>query len=185
MIQSGVYDGVYTKDGATYAIDGWWGQRDHSWGIRDHARCPVWMWFQVQFDDGMLGVWHWEYANGAPVYTDGCFAPVDGGDPVPVIDFRHDLHWTGKDGGPADYGKLGESTVGLAGRCVFTLEGGKRITVDGEGMRCAPYGTLGGGQHLMVVRADDGRAGTAIYELTGAHHHRYFPVARADRLPPG
>jgi hypothetical protein len=37
----------------------------------------------------------------------------------------------------------------------------------------------------MVVRADDGRAGTAIYEVTGAHHHQYFPVARGERLPPG
>ena len=27
----------------------------------------------------------------------------------------------------------------------------------------------------MRVRTDDGRTGTAIYEVTGARHHRYFP----------
>jgi hypothetical protein len=186
MIQSGTYNGTYTKDGVVHAIDNWWGQRDHSWGIRDHARCPLWMWFQIQFEDGMLGVWHWEYANGARVYTDGCFAPADGSEPIAVVDFRHDeMHWTDKDGKPADYGKFGENTAGLAGRCVFTLEGGKKIVVDAEGTRCAPYGPLGGGLHQMMVRADDGRTGTAIYEVTGAYHHQYFPVARGELLPPG
>jgi hypothetical protein len=29
----------------------------------------------------------------------------------------------------------------------------------------------------MQVRTDDGRTGTAIYEITGARHHRYFPDA--------
>ena len=57
--------------------------------------------------------------------------------------------------------------------------------VDAEGAWCAPYGQLGGGLNQMVVRTDDGRAGTAIYEITGAHHHRFFPVARAENLPPG
>jgi hypothetical protein len=37
----------------------------------------------------------------------------------------------------------------------------------------------------MLVRTHDGRTGTAIYELTGASHHRYFPIARGERLPPG
>ena len=59
------------------------------------------------------------------------------------------------------------------------------MTVEAEGRWAAPYGPYGGGQHQMTVRTDDGRTGTAIYEVTGAHHHRFFPVARADRLPPG
>jgi hypothetical protein len=29
----------------------------------------------------------------------------------------------------------------------------------------------------MQVRADDGREGTAIYEVTGARHHHFFPDA--------
>ena len=33
------------------------------------------------------------------------------------------------------------------------------------------------------MTTDDGRRGTGIYELTGAHHHRYFPIPRADDLP--
>jgi hypothetical protein len=27
----------------------------------------------------------------------------------------------------------------------------------------------------MAVETDDGRRGTAIYEVTGRHHHRFFP----------
>ena len=46
------------------------------------------------------------------------------------------------------------------------------------------YGELGGGLNEVDVHTDDGRTGTAIYELTGAHHHRYFPIPRAERLPP-
>jgi hypothetical protein len=185
FFQAGDFNGTYTYQGVTHTVDNWWGQRDHSWGIRDHARCPMWMWFAVQLEDGMLGVWHWEYPNGARVFTDGCWAPADGGAPVPLIDFRHDLHWIDRDGNPADYGRDGAGTTGLAGRVEFTLEGGRTIAVEGEGTRCAPYGQYGGGQHQMSVRTDDGRKGMAIYELTGTYHHRFFPIARAERLPPG
>ena len=185
MVQSGNYSGSYTYEGKTYDVDGWWGQRDHSWGIRDHARCPMWMWLAIQLDDGMFGGWHWEYPNGAHVYTDGCFAPADGGEPIPVVGFRHELHWTGDDGQPVDYGRDGTDVRGLAGRVEYELENGKRVAIDGEGVWSVPYGRLGGGQHQMSVRTDDGREGTAIYELTGAYHHRYFPIARGEKLPPG
>ena len=37
-------------------------------------------------------------------------------------------------------------------------------------------GRYGGGQHLMAVETDDGRRGTAVYEVTGRHHHRFFPT---------
>ena len=185
MIQSGTYSGTFTHQGTTYQIDDWWGQRDHSWGIRDHTRCPMWMWLAIQLPDGMFGVWHWEYANGARVYTDGCFAPADGSDPVPVVDFRHELNWTAEDGKSVEYGRDGADVHGLAGRVEFTLEGGKTIEVEGEGRWAARYGELGGGQNFMSVRTNDGREGVAIYEITGASHHRYFPVARADNLPPG
>jgi hypothetical protein len=185
FLQSGTYSGSYTYQGVTRPIDDWWGQRDHSWGIRDHLRCPMWLWLAIQLPDGMFGVWHWEYANGARVFTDGCFAPADGSTPIPLIDFRHELHWIDKDGRPADYGRDGNDTDGLAGRIELVLEGGRTVVVDGAGPRCASYGPYGGGQHLMQVRTDDGRTGTAIYELTGASHHRYFPVARGEDLPPG
>jgi hypothetical protein len=185
MFQSGTYTGTYTRSGTTYEIDTWWGQRDHSWGIRDHRRCPMWMWLAIQLPDGMFGVWHWEYPNGARVYTDGCFAAADGSEPIPVVDFRHELMWTGDDGKRVDYGLDGKLVRGLAGEVEFVLEGGRRVGIEAEGKWCAPYGPVGGGQHQMVVRTDDGREGTAIYELTGAHHHRYFPEARAENLPPG
>jgi len=185
MIQSGNYSGSYVYDGKSYPVDNWWGQRDHSWGIRDHQRCPLWMWLAIQLPDGMFAVWHWEYANGARVYTDGCFASADGSDPIPVIDFRHELHWTGQDGKPVSYGRDGTEVHGLAGHVDLVLEGGKRIGIDAEGTWATPYGPYGGGLNQMVVRTDDGRSGTAIYEVTGAHHHHYFPVARAENLPPG
>lgn len=185
MIQSGTYNGTYSRNGVTYEVRDWWGQRDHSWGIRDHRRCPMWMWLAIQLPDGMFGVWNWEYANGARVYMDGCFAPADGSDPIPVIDFRHDLQWTGIDGKPTSYGRDGENVHGMAGHVDITLEGGRTIGIDGVGQWTARYGPMGGGQNEMVVHTSDGRHGTAAYEVTGAHHHRFFPVARAENLPPG
>jgi hypothetical protein len=184
MIQSGIYSGSYTFEGKTYPVDDWWGQRDHSWGIRDHGRCPLWMWLAIQLPDGMLGVWHWEYANGARVYTDGCFAPADGGEPVPVIDFRHDLNWVDERGEPTAYGLDGAATRGLAGCVEFTLEGGKKIVVDASGCWCAPYEPFHrGGLSQMTVTTSDGRKGPAIYEVTGSHHHHFFPATEVAGLP--
>jgi hypothetical protein len=176
MIQSGTFTGSYARGGREASVDGWLGQRDHSWGVRDHGRIPCWTWYAIQLPDGMLGVWHWELANGARIFTDGCWAPADGGPPVPVVDFRHDLHWTDGAGGVVDYGNDGASVAGLTGTVVFSLEDGRQVTVRGSGGWCAPYRPFyGGGQHLMAVETDDGRRGTAIYEVTGRHHHRFFP----------
>jgi hypothetical protein len=185
IFQSGTYTGTITYDGETRAVDGWIGQRDHSWGIRDHGRCPLWQWFQIQLDDGFLGVWHWEYANGARVYTDGCWAPVDGSDPIPLIDFHTDVDWTGADGKPIGYGEHGEEVVGLAGSSTFVLEGGHRIVVEARGEFARPYEPFHrGGLNLVTVETDDGRTGTAIYEVTGARHHRYFPDTVVDGTLP-
>ena len=183
MVQSGTYSGTLRHQGTTYEIDDWWGQRDHSWGIRDHARCPLWMWLAVQLPDGMASVWHWELPNGARVYTDGCFAPADGSDPIPVIDFHHELHWIDGAGREVSYERDGDDVTGVAGRVELTLAGGKALGLEAEGRWAQRYGPVGGGLNEVTVRADDGREGTAIYELTGAHHHRYFPIARAENLP--
>jgi hypothetical protein len=182
MFQSGTYEGTYTVDGTTYEVHDWWGQRDHSWGIRDHGRCPLWLWFQIQLPDGFLGVWHWEYANGARVYTDGCWAATDGSDPVPLVDFAHEMEWIDGAGKPAVYGEHGDTVVGLRGQATFTLENGRRIVVDAEGTFDRPYEPFQrGGLNQVKVRTDDGREGTAIYEVTGSRHRRYFP----DTTPPG
>jgi hypothetical protein len=176
IFQSGTYDGSYTAGGVTRAVEGWVGQRDHSWGIRDHARCPLWLWFQIQLDDGFLGVWHWEYANGARVYTDGCWAPSDRSAPVPITDFHHHVRWVGADGSARGYGQHGEEVAGLVGSCEFVLEDRRRLTLDAQGTFARPYEPFyRGGLNLMSVRADDGRTGTAIYEVTGARHHHFFP----------
>jgi hypothetical protein len=167
MVQSGEYRGWFRRAGKTVDVDGWWGQRDHSWGIRDHARCPMWQWFAIQLPDGMIGGWHWEYANGARVF-----------------DYRHDLHWLDAGGRRTSYGRDGENVDGLEGRLEFTLEGGRRIGVEGRGRWAARYGPYGGGQNLLAVRTDDGREGVAIHEITGGHHHHFFPVPRAEKFPP-
>lgn len=175
-LQSGTYEGSYTVNGVEHSVDGWIGQRDHSWGIRDHGRCPLWQWFQIQLDDGMLGVWHWELENGARIYTDGCWAGADGSEPVPVVDFSTDVIWTGADGGPAVYGEHGDDVAGLRGTSVFRLADGRVVTVEADGAFARPYEPFQrGGLNLMRVRTDDGREGTAIYEVTGARHHRWFP----------
>lgn len=186
MFQSGTYDGTYTVDGVTHEVDAWWGQRDHSWGIRDHGRCPLWMWFQVQLPDGFLGAWHWELANGAFVYSDGCWAPTDGSEPTPMIGFEHEFEWIGADGGPARYGEHGDDVTGIRGRAVFTLEGGRRVAVEAEGTFDRPYEPFHrGGLNQVRVRTDDGREGTAILEVTGARHHRYFPDTVVEGSLPG
>jgi hypothetical protein len=131
----------------------------------------------------MLAVWNWELPNGARIYTDGCWSPADGGEPVPVVAFSHDLHWTNADGKEVSYERDGVDVAGVAGSVEFVLEGGRRIGIEADGKWAQRYGPVGGGLSQCVVRTDDGREGTAIYELTGAHHHRYFPIAREENLP--
>ena len=192
MFQSGTYNGSFTHNGETHRIDNWWGQRDHSWGVRSHARCPMWMWMPIQLEEGMLSVWHWEYPNGARVYTDGCFAPADGSEPIPVIDFQHDLQWQNASGQAVSYEKFGDDVAGLAGTVVFTLQGGRKILVEANGRWAQRYSAitnradnvLGGGLSEMQVRTSDGATGTAIFEITGQYHHKYFPIARGSGFPP-
>jgi hypothetical protein len=117
MIQSGTFSGSYRKGRKAASVDGWLGQRDHSWGVRDHGRIPCWTWFAIQLPDGMLGVWHWELANGARIFTDGCWAPADGGAPVAVVDFDHDLHWTDATGEAVEFGVDGSAVVGVVRLC--------------------------------------------------------------------
>jgi hypothetical protein len=192
MFQSGTYNGSYTHNGKTYEVDNWWGQRDHSWGVRSHARCPLWMWMPIQLEEGMLSVWHWEYPNGARVYTDGCFAPADGSEPIPVIDFQHDLQWLDAAGRPVSYEKFGDDVTGLGGTVDFTLQGGRKISVEASGRWAQRYSqianradnVLGGGLSEMQIRTSDGATGTAIFEITGQFHHKYFPIARGANFPP-
>ena len=141
ILQSGTYSGTYTVGGQVHEVDGWIGQRDHSWGIRDHGRCPLWLWFQIQLDDGFLGVWHWELADGAPVYTDGCWAGAGRQRPCrrsSASSTTSTGSGTGPDmtsvdaaGAPAAYGEHGEAVAGLAGH--VPLHAGRRARHRGRG----------------------------------------------------
>jgi hypothetical protein len=183
FIQSGTYHGTVRHQGNEIRIDDWWGQRDHSWGIRDHGRCPLWMWLAVQFPQGMFAVWNWELPDGTRVYTDGCFAPAGDEPSISVSGFTHDLHWIDDSGDEVSYGRDGGDVTGVAGDVELTLEDGRRVQLSAEGRWAQRYGELGGGLNEVTVRTADGWEGTAIYELTGAHHHRYFPVPRTDDDP--
>lgn len=181
MFQSGWFDGHYCVDGVRTPVTRWWGQRDHSWGIRNHSRCPMWMWLAIQLPDGMAGVWCWEHADGTRCFTDGCWLPTDRLAARPVSGFRHELTWVDEVGKETDYGRLGARVAGLAGRVMLDLEGGEQLIVSCEGTWAARYGRRGGGLHQMTVRTADGREGTAIFEITGRGHRRYFPrLSRAD-----
>lgn len=192
MIQAGWWDGTVTRDGATREIRRWWGQRDHSWGVRVHHRCPMWMWLAIQLPEGMLGVWCWELPNGSRIYTDGCYAPADFGDPIPVVEFRHDLHWCNNHGRKVSYGRHGTDVDVLSGTVDARLADGRTLTLDIDGRWAQRYdafnpGTpdsLGGGLMECSVSLPDGQRGTGIVEVTGQWHHRYFPLHRGDRLPP-
>ena len=192
MIQSGWWDGTVTRDGTTREIRHWWGQRDHSWGVRVHDRCPMWMWLAIQLPEGMLGTWCWELPNGARIYTDGCFAPADFSDPVPVVDLHHDLHWRDGLGREVSYERFGASVRGLGGTCLVRLADGRSLQFELSGRWAQRYDafkqgapdSLGGGLMECVVTCADGQRGTGIVEVTGQWHHRYFPLHRGDRLPP-
>jgi len=55
-------------------------------------------------------------------------------------------------------------------------EGGGWGERYGEGTFDRPYEPFHrGGLNQMRARTDDGRTGTAIDEVTGSRHHRYFP----------
>ena len=54
--------------------------------------------------------------------------------------------------------------------------------VEAEGAFARPYEPFQrGGLNQMRVRTDDGRDGTAIFEVTGSRHWKYFP----DTTVPG
>jgi hypothetical protein len=102
-----------------------------------------------------------------------------------MVGFAHDLEWVAADGSAAVYGEHGETVEGLRGTATWTLEGGRTVTITADGSFDRPYEPFQrGGLSQMRVRTDDGREGTAIFEVTGARHHRYFPdTVVQGRLP--
>ncbi|MFM9122540.1 MAG: hypothetical protein ACKOQX_06685, partial [Actinomycetota bacterium] len=95
-------------------------------------------------------------------------------------------------GQAVSYEKFGDDVAGLAGRLDFTLQGGRKISVDATGRWAQRYSAinhradnvLGGGLSEMMVSTSDGATGTAIFEVTGQYHYKYFPVRRGAGFPP-
>jgi hypothetical protein len=62
----------------------------------------------------------------------------------------------------------------------------RTIEVEAEGSVARTYEPFHrGGLNLMRVRTGDGRRGTAIYEITGARHHHFFPDTVVQGALPG
>ena len=99
-------------------------------------------------------------------------------DPIPLVGFQHDLCWIDDDGVPVDYGRDGDDVAGIDGTVTLSFANGQKVQISGEGRWAQRYGQLGGGIVNMKVHSSSGWEGTAMYELTGVHHHRYFPIAR-------
>ena len=79
----------------------------------------------------------------------------------------------------------GAQVGGLAGSCRFVLADGRTIDVEAEGDFVRPYEPFHrGGLNVVRVRTGDGRTGTAVYEVTGARHHRFFPDTDVDGVLP-
>ena len=173
MLQSGRYDGRMVILGKETIVEDYgWGQAITRGACPSTASADVAVARAASRHDSMLGVWHWELANGARVYTDGCWAPADGSDPIPVIDFRHELDWTDADGKPATWTGNWQDVVGLKGVCEVTLAGGRVITIENEGTCGVQYGA-----RWAAPQGVDRRCAEAAgcHEVTGVDHHRYFP----------
>ena len=141
------------------------------------------MWLAIQFPEGMVAVWHWELTNGAgSTPTAVSLRPTEATHRRDR--FRHDLTGSTATAGPFPTIATASHVVGLAGHVTLGARRRSRDRIEAEGRWAQRYGPVGGGLNEMRVRSADGSQGTAIYEITGAHHHHYFPVARADGLPP-
>jgi hypothetical protein len=91
----------------------------------------------------------------------------------------------GTDGEPVPYGEHGDDVAGVTATATFTLADRRVIEVEAEGTFARPYEPFHrGGLNLMRVRTGDGRRGTAIYEITGARHHHFFPDTVVDGTLP-
>ena len=65
------------------------------------------------------------------------------------------------------------------------LADGRTVDVEAEGDFVRPYEPFHrGGLNVVRVRTGDGRSGTAVYEVTGARHHRFFPDTDVDGVLP-
>jgi hypothetical protein len=106
-------------------------------------------------------------------------------EPVPVVGFRYDASWVGTDRQPVPYGKQGDEIAGLIASATFTLADRRVIEVEAQGTMARSYEPFHrGGLNLMRVSTGDGRRGTAIYEVTGARHHHFFPGTEVEGTLP-
>jgi hypothetical protein len=90
--QAGVYSGELSLDGRVHDVGGWIGQRDHSWGLRQaRERLGVHFWVCAHLDGRTLMASYNESREGEVSFCEGAMLFHDDRDPVPLLDFRHDL----------------------------------------------------------------------------------------------
>ena len=174
----GTYAGTYSVGGTTHEVDGWIGQRDHSWGVRDHGRCPLWIWFQIQLDDGFLG----RVALGVRQRRARVHRRLLGRHRRQRPDPGRSLQARRRAGSVptasrGTYGEHGDTSPGCAAACAFTLAGrppDRRSTPRAPSTARTSRSTAAGSTRCRSAPTTGG-TGTAIYEVTGARHHRYFP----------
>ena len=109
--------------------------------------------------DGFLGVWHWEFANGARVYTDGCWAGTDGSDPVPVS--TSSTTWSGSAPTASPPSTASTATTWPAcaagARSRWPTAGGSTVEAEGTLRPARTSRSTAAGSTRCGSRTDDGR----------------------------
>jgi hypothetical protein len=117
--QAGVYSGELTIDGVSRDVGGWIGQRDHSWGLRQaRERLGIHFWVCAHLEGRTLMASYNESREGEVSFCEGAMLFHDDRDPLPLVDFRHDLRLTAN-------GLQAEES-----RLRFIFEGGEEVEVS-------------------------------------------------------
>lgn len=102
--QVGGWSGWLELTGERFAVDDWWGVRDHSWGVRPGvggfepalsaaSTSMLWLWSCFSADDYSCQFQLREDGEGNRLYFDGRldYRASDGREPVRAVDVRHEV----------------------------------------------------------------------------------------------
>jgi hypothetical protein len=93
LVQSGLYEGTATIDGAVHDVTGWYGQRDRSRGVRTMSGGQgLHLWFQAQFPDRSVGFLLVENRDHDPILLEGAVMHISG-ELDDIVGVRHELRF--------------------------------------------------------------------------------------------